>query len=137
MTIKLHAFRLFKFCCIGGLTTAIYFLVMWCWISFIPSSYIYAVTFAYIFSTGFHYFFNRRYTFNIKVISHKAQISKYIIVCALNYLITLLVVKISVDIYLQSPYFGVFISIVFTVLIGYLLSNYWIFKIAKREFCQR
>jgi putative flippase GtrA len=98
---------------------------------------MFAVTFSYVASTIFHYIANRKYTFSVEYGTHKVQISRYIIVCALNYFITILVVRATVTGYSMSPFSGVFISIIFTAITGYVLGNYWVFKNKKKDLCQQ
>ena len=133
MSRKLHAFYFLKFSCVGTLTAIIFFLVMWCWDFLFPAHYIFAVTLAYISSTAFHYFTNQRFTFNTKSCLNRIQISRYIVVCILNYFITVLVVSISVDAYLLSRYLGVFLSIIFTAITGYVLGYCWVFRAQRKD----
>lgn len=117
-----------KFGSIGAVTAAIYFLLMWVSESILGFNYIAAISIAYVLSTIFHYFANRRFTFSAVEGRQVQQLMRYMVMWGLNYLITLLVVDVCVKRFLLSPYVGVCASVVFTMLTGYVLARYWVFK---------
>lgn len=127
--ISSHFLAFLKFGIVGAITAAIYFLVMWVADSMLGLSYIVAVSVAYFVSTAFHFLANRHFTFRSEGEQHGHQIIRYLVMWLLNYLITIVVVSVSVERFLLSPYIGVCISVVFTVFIGYVLARYWVFKI--------
>jgi putative flippase GtrA len=116
---------------VGALTALIYFSAMWIAQSVFSLNYIFAVSIAYFFSTIFHFFANRLYTFRSTKDDYLTQFGRYIILWFLNYIATILVVWISVDILLLSPYLGVCISVIFTSFTGYMLGHFWVFKLKR------
>jgi putative flippase GtrA len=127
-TIFSYFFSVTKFGVIGATTAAIYFLVMWAADSIMGFKYIAAVSIAYIISTIFHFFANKHFTFSSLNDRQVHQLIRYMVVCSLNYLITIIVVGVCVNRFLLSPYTGVCVSVVFTMFTGYVLARYWVFK---------
>lgn len=124
-----HAGAFARFGTVGAVTAAIYFLVMWFANSILRTNYIAAVSVAYFVSTAFHYLANRHFTFRATEEPHGDQIIRYLAMWIFNYLITIVIVGVCVERFLLSPYIGVCVSVVFTVLTGYVLARYWIFKV--------
>lgn len=126
-----HLLSFVKFGMVGATTAAIYFLVMWLADSMLGLNYIASVSVAYFFSTVFHFLANRHFTFGAAKERQHQQILRYLVMWVLNYLITIAIVGFCVEKLRLSAYWGVCISVVFTVLIGYLLSHYWVFKVTR------
>jgi putative flippase GtrA len=101
---------------------------MWLASSFLKIGYILAVSVAYFVSTSFHYFANRYFTFSAQTGVHLQQLTRYMVLWTLNYIITIIVVGVSVEHFGLSAYLGVCASVVVTVFVGYFLSRYWVFK---------
>lgn len=88
-----------------------------------------AVTFSYVSALFFHFFMNRNITFRRSEERLAPQVTKYAFMAMMNYLTTLVVVEVVVNVLLLSPYFGVLIAIGVTVVSGYFMSKFWVFKI--------
>ena len=127
-----HFIIFLKFGLIGATTATIYFLVMWIARSLFDLNYIVAVSIAYFFSSVFHFLANRHFTFGAVEDRHEHQLIRYLIMWAFNYMITIAIVRACVERFQFSPYVGVCVAVVFTMLIGYVLSRYWVFKIRRR-----
>lgn len=91
--------------------------------------YIVVVSLAYIISTIFHFLANRHFTFGAVKERHGVQLFRYMVMWSINYLITIVIVSICVEQYHYSPYFGVCVSVAFTMFVGYFLARYWVFKV--------
>lgn len=114
---------------IGAFTALIYFLlfaVMW---EMFHINYKIAVTFSYIGSILFHFLMNRNVTFQSTKKSILPQVTRYTLMAAVNYLITIIVVELSVKAFFLSPYVGVLIAVGITVVSGYLMSKVWVFRV--------
>ena len=129
LLVKLHLFSAIKFGLVGAVTAVIYFIVMWFLMSVLNFGYIFAVSMAYIVSTLFHYLANRHFTFSAQAGQHSWQLARYMVLWILNYIITIIVISISVEHLGLSAYLGVCAAVVITVLVGYFMSRYWVFKI--------
>jgi len=117
-----------RFCAVGFVTALIYFFVIGFLYDVMKWGYLFAVTLAFIFSTAFHFLANRSYTFNSHSRSIARQLFRYIVLIVINYLITILIVKYFVEILDLHPYLGVLMSTFLTVMVGYMLSNFWVFN---------
>lgn len=91
--------------------------------------YIAVVSLAYVISSIFHFLANRHFTFGAINERHGDQLFRYMVMWAINYLITIVIVSICVERFLFSPYIGVCVSVAFTMFIGYFLARYWVFKV--------
>ena len=123
-----HFYTFIRFALVGGLTTVIYFGLMWLVNSVLELNYMLAVSVAYIFSTIFHFFANKIFTFKSASTASYMQLGRYAVLWIVNYFVTLIVVRVAVEGFSQSPYLGVCISVPITMGIGYLLGHYWVFK---------
>jgi len=86
-----------------------------------------SVSVSYIAAVTFHFLSNRLFTFQAGNANIFKQLVKYIIVTFLNYIITIVVVEVCVEILLLSPYVGVLAAIATTVMTGFLFLKYWVF----------
>jgi len=93
-----------------------------------------AVSLAYILSVVAHFAGNRHFTFKNHQAPILQQLPRYLIMVSVNYAITLALAYFAVDILHYSPYYGVLLGISGTVVVGYLLSCFWVFR-AKENKC--
>jgi len=121
-----------KFGLVGATTAAILFLVMWFANSVLRLTYIGTISLAYFASTVFHFLANRHFTFAAAHGRPRSQIVRYLLVCFVNYLITIIVVGLCVESFHFPPYIGVCISVLFTASVGYMLGRYWVFEVPKK-----
>jgi putative flippase GtrA len=112
----------------GGMTAVLYlglFSFFWRWMGM---SYLLGVTLAYSIAVLFHFSVNRRYTFQRHGSNLTGHVKKYSVLLIINLIITLLVVNFSVKVLLLSPFIGAVFSIAVSMLVGYILARYWVFK---------
>lgn len=128
-----HVLAFAKFGLVGATTAGIYFFVLWGADSVLGFNYILAVSAAYVISTAFHFLANRHFTFAAIDDKRTSQLVRYSAMWVFNYLITIVVVSVCVERYLLSPYVGVCISVLFTMITGYILARYWVFKIKEKS----
>lgn len=124
-----HILAFAKFGVVGASTAIIYFFLMWLLDYVFCFGYVVSISFAYFFSTAFHFFANKYFTFESQRVGVGGQIVRYFFVWVANYLITIGVVNVVVERYFMSPYFGVCVSVIFTMITGYFLGRYWVFKV--------
>lgn len=124
-----HVLAISKFGVVGAVTAGIYFLAMWISDTIIHLNYVVSVSVAYSFSTIFHFFANKYFTFGSLCDRRVEQVFRYLVMWLVNYVITIVVVKLTVEMWFLSPYLGVCISVAFTMVTGYVLGRYWVFKI--------
>ena len=127
--IKLFDKRTFLFYCLaGGLSALVYFCFFSLLWQMIHMNYKIAVSIAYVMSVVVHFTMNRRLTFRGHGKNLRKHLMKYSVMILINYLITMLVVHMVVEKIHLSPYFGVVAAIGATVMSGYLMAKYWVFK---------
>lgn len=120
--------RFLKFELVGAATAAIYFLVLAFHLEVLGANYNLAVSIAYIVSVVFQFIANKRFTFKSETTSVLPQLSKFLVLLFINYLVTILVVRFVVENLGLTAYHGVLASVPLIMVVGYLLSKHWIFK---------
>lgn len=118
---------LFFFLLTGFLTAVVYFslfAIMW---NLLHINYKFSLTVSYWGGLCFHFLMNRHVTFR-SYHNIGRQGIKYLIMALINYVIALLITITVVNNLHFSPYAGVLISIFITVITGYFLSRFWVFK---------
>lgn len=126
------SFLVFSF--VGAATAGIYFLSLAVLLELLAVDYRVAVTIAYFLGVAFHFLTNKFVTFKNKELSGViTQLFRYAIVAGVNYVVTMLIVMLTVEKLHQPPYLGVLISVGVTVIMAYLLSKYWIFARAENR----
>jgi len=124
--MKLHK-SLFSYLVVGGLAAVINFSAFgFCW-QLMHLNYKLAISIAFILSVMFHFTANRRFTFQSQHIAVRLQIPRYLSMVAVNYVVTLIVMQVVVEILHLSPYLGTVAAIGMTVGSGYIMSRYWVF----------
>lgn len=77
---------------------------------------------------SFHFTMNRWATFRAHDHNPAPQIIRYLMFAGFNYLLTLVVVWLFVEILRTAPYTGVAVAVIITIGMGFIISKYWIFK---------
>lgn len=113
---------------VGGFTAILYFGLMYLTISLIGFDYRVGVTLGYICAVLFHFAANRHFTFGSSAGNFLHHGAKYLVMLMVNYLVTILVVHMSVKHFGLSPYFGAVFGIVTTTALGYFLAKLWVFN---------
>lgn len=122
-----HWRSLLSFLTVGALAALINFSSFSIFWGFLKLNYQLAISLSYVLSVIFHFTANRRFTFKSSNANFFPQISKYLIMVSINYLITMAVMYYVVTILSISPYIGSISAIATTVGIGYLLARFWVF----------
>ena len=119
---------LFFYCFAGGLSALVYFsgfALLWQWLHI---QYKISLSVAYLFSVITHFTTNQRLTFQSKKVDLRDQLPRYLVMVFINYLITLCIVHVVVALLHLSPYVGILGAISITVVSGYLMAKFWVFK---------
>lgn len=119
--------QLALFLTVGSLSAVVNFFTFYIVWSLLGVSYLIASSVAYFLSVVTHFLGNRYYTFQTRHLKLAPQLKKYGLVLAINYCITLMVISTSVKAFHLSPYIGTILAIGSTVMIGFLLSQRWVF----------
>lgn len=120
------SFLVFSF--VGAATAGIYFLSLAVLLEMFAMDYRVAVTISYSLALTFHFLTNKLITFKNKELAGSvAQVLRYAIFAAFNYVLTMIIVLLTVEKLHRPPYLGLLLSVCVTVIVGYLLSKHWIF----------
>jgi|UPI00055F1627 putative flippase GtrA len=120
--------QLAKYSLVGGLTAAIYFSILLLTVELLHLGHVLAVSMSYTSAISFHFLANKMFTFGSRGGNVSREIFRYLCVALSNYLITLIVVYIVVDLAGGSTYLGVALSVAVTVGLGYGISRMWVFQ---------
>jgi putative flippase GtrA len=100
------------------------FTVLWKWMGL---NYKIAVSMAYALSVLVHFVVNRKLTFQSDHTHFILQMPRYLTMICINYLLTLGITRMIVEILHVSPYLGILCSIGVTINVSYLMLRYWVF----------
>ncbi len=118
---------IFLFLLVGTLSAAVNFAsftIFWKWIGL---NYQVAVSIAYVLSVVVHFVANRKLTFQSDHTHFLLQMPRYLTMIFINYITTMVVTRMVVEVFHLSPYLGILCSIGITINISYLLLRYWVF----------
>src|SRR3989338_6469946 len=121
------------FLVVGALTSLIKFSSFSLFWRIMGLSYTISASIAYFLSVAFHFIINRRITFKSYDAEPISQVTKYIALVALNYVVTIGIIRFMTETLHASPYFGLLLAITFMTIISYLLSKYWVFKLDAKN----
>ena len=127
-----HKISIFLFLCVGTISAIVNIGSFGILYNYFHLHYQISVTIAYFLSVLVHFTANRRFTFKNHTTHFIPQLQRYITMLITNYLITLSVVQIMVEILHFSPYIGIMSAIACTISISYFMSRFWIFHSSKQ-----
>jgi len=127
----LNCRKIFHYLLIGGLTFVIYYAILWISFDFAGLPYPEAVAIAYSAAIIFHFLANRKITFKAGGTKFRHQILRYLSVALLNYVVQLVIIGLCYEIYGMNFYISAFFGVMSTLITGYLLMNFWVFKGGK------
>lgn len=104
------------------------FTILW---KFANLNYQIAVSAAYVLSVVVHFLTNRKLTFESDHTHFLLQMPRYLTMIFINYLITLTVTHVVVEMLHLTPYIGILLSIGVTINVSYLMLRYWVFPRTK------
>jgi putative flippase GtrA len=120
--------QLLVFLCVGLITMAVQVMFFSLFLGPLSLSPGIAVSLSYVLATAFHFFMNRAFTFKAQRDQVIAHLGKYIVVTGINYVNTIVVFDVIVRVFSLSPYLGLFASIGATVVTGFVLMKFWVFR---------
>ena len=120
--------QLLKFGCIGLAIFLLNFLSFQLLFQVFQFDYRIAVSLAFVLSVSMHYLLHRRFTFSAADQQIAQNAGKYVLMLGTNYLITLLVAWLVVEVLRMSPSYIVVIATAVTTLGNFFLMKYFVFK---------
>lgn len=117
-----------KFLVIGALTAGIYISLFIFLFNVLHENYQVAVSVSYAVSVVLHFSANRKFTFKNRTSVLAQQLPRYLILLLINYVITLIVMYLAMELFHIPSYIGIVLTIAATFMLSYLLSKFWIFQ---------
>ncbi|MBO9170426.1 GtrA family protein [Rhizobium sp. L245/93] len=105
-----------------------YFGVLFITVELLQLGHFLAVSVSYICAITFHFLANKIFTFKSRNANVLREASRYLCVALINYVITLAVVYLVVDIAHQSTYLGAVAAVAVTLGLGYGMTKFWVFR---------
>jgi len=124
--------RIAAFLVVGGITAGIYYALIGLLWRVLGLHYLLGVSVAYVCAVVFHFMASRHVTFEASQDSARRQIPRYLAMAAINYVITVSVVDLSVRLAGLHVYFGSTLAILATMVTGYLGMRRWVFATKPR-----
>ena len=116
-----------RFVFVGGTAAALQLISLAAMLQVARIDYRLAAAVAFAVSVIFHFLANRHFTFRIAGAPEISQVARYLVIVGLNFLLTLAVTSLSVEVFHWSAYVGTVLSILTTVSVSYGGSKYWVF----------
>ena len=125
--------RLFRYVLVGAFTALLYFGVIAYLVDVLYISKTISLSVSYVLAVIFHFLASRAFTFSDRKGSPLPQGARYLILLLANYFLSLYVTlylcdKVGLNIYASAGS-----AIGFTIFIGYIVSNFWVFKRASPQ----
>lgn len=130
--ISLHRWQLTKFVIVGVVTFVLNFMLVWLFYGRAGLDYRIAVTCAYFLTVVAHFMLNRSFTYNHVSGGAILATTKYVMMLLINYLITVSVAAITVELFGLTPYYGIVFSTFFTAFSSFLLMKHFVFVRKER-----
>lgn len=116
------------FIMVGCLTAATYLSLFILLSKAFHGNYQLAVSISYVISVTLHFSANRKFTFKKQTNLLSQQLPRYFILLVANYLVTLVFMHITVEMFHFTPFIGLVLTIGTTCMVSYLISKFWIFQ---------
>jgi putative flippase GtrA len=123
-----HWRSLASYLAVGGTTAGLYFGVFYLIHRVAEMEYQVAASVGYSLAVAFHFFANRYFSFGGGSERMRIEFTRYAGVAAVNYLVMLGTVTLCVRTFDLSPYVGLLAGIGATLVTGYLMLRFWVFR---------
>jgi len=121
-------FQFSRYLVVGGATAALYFSLLIITIDIAGFQHFVAVSISYPLAISFHFFANKLFTFQSHSTKVGGEVFRYLCMASFNYLVTLLVLYLAVDLGGTSTFIGAALAVAVTVGLGYGLTKAWVFQ---------
>ena len=117
-----------KFALIGGVNTAIHYVVFIVFLKLVRIDYLLASSIGYCSGVLNSYYMNRRWTFAAATGSSILEFSQFVCVNVVALLVNLISLKVLVTSFEIIPEFAQVIAIVFSTVCNFVGNKYWTFR---------
>jgi len=123
--------KFWTFVAVGGVTALVYLGLMALLLNVVGLNYRVCVSVAYVGAIALHFSLNRHVTFRSADGNIFPQAWRYLAMVAINYVVTLAIVSYVVEVLNHSAFIGAISALVATIVVGYIVSRSWVFKVSK------
>jgi len=123
-----HRFAIASFLAIGLFAWVVYLSLFFLLERYFHIRYSLATTVAYFTGTVVHFIMNRMITFQQRAGRATHQLGRYLVLLSFNYVMTMVIVSLCVEVLGLPAYYGVILSAGLSVVMGYFVSHGWIFR---------
>ena len=116
-----------RFAVVGIVTFALNYSLVWLFYGRLAWHYGTAITLAYIVTVCAHFFLNRTFTYESAGSAVLSHMGKYGVMLGINYLITLSITVVTVELIALTPYHGVVLATFATAFSSFLLMKHFVF----------
>jgi putative flippase GtrA len=120
--------ELCRFGLVGIVTFGVNFLSFSVFFGLLRLDYRVAVSLAYVLTVCFHFLLNKTFTFGAMEQKLRHNAPRYVLMLALNYVITIVASWLTVEVVGASPYLGVVASTAGTALSSFFVMKYFVFR---------
>ena len=124
---KEHYRHLVYFIFVGGISAAIYFLLLMIFLDYMGVGRRIAVSASFAVSTLFNFMANRNLTFKQKDSSVIKHSLRYVVMLLISYVLTMIIVEIGSSVFNQTVYVGSIVAIFISMFFRFALSKFWVF----------
>lgn len=117
-----------KFGLVGIIGFILNYFFVWLFYGVFVLDYRIAVTLAYIVTAIIHFMLNRTFTYRANGASMVHHAWKYVVMLAINYMISLFTSIITVEICGLSPYFGIVFATAIMMCSNFFFMKYFVFS---------
>lgn len=125
--VRSHLSQIIRFSIVGIVTFVLYYILIWCFYGRFEFDYRLAVSCSYVITVAVHFLVNRFFTYRKEGFTMIHDTFKYLIMLAVNYVITLGITMAGVEIFGFSPYFAVLFPIAMTAVSSFLMMKHFVF----------
>ncbi len=126
-----HLFALTRFALVGGASALVDVLLVFVCLR-IGAAYPTAVSIGYLISLLFNFLAHKFFTFQQRLWT-KGEFVRYLCLAAFNYIFTITLVSIGVEVFKISPMIAKVGSLPIIAVEGYALGRIWVFRPEKRD----
>lgn len=120
--------QMIDYAAVGFFTAIIYFSLFYILVYFSGLNYFIGMSCSYIIAVSFHFLASRRFTFSTSKNSLGVQTVRYLGLLLLNFIISLILLSVFVEILEQNKYISIIFSSSITLILGYFISKFWVFS---------
>jgi putative flippase GtrA len=122
-----HGKFVVRYFLVGAANTVLYSCLLWFFLKGNNFPYPVSIGFAFVLAMSFQYLANKYFTFGVTSAS-VVEVVRYIAAAAINYVVSVIVVWMCLDVLNTSTLSASFFSAFGAAFAGYFLSFFWVYR---------